>query len=1120
MSGISGWLRERGLEGYSDLFERERIDLDILPLLSEADLTALGVPLGDRKRIRKSLAESRAQSSADISVAIEKGAERRQATIIICDLVDSTSMAQTFDPEDMSRLNGLYQNVCKDAVERYGGHVLQYRGDAVIACFGYPVAYERDAERSVRAALEMVSGLKKIAFHTIVKGANALTMRIGIATGLTVVGALREGDPSHADAVGETPNLAARLQGLAQPDEIIISHLTRRLIGDRFQLKDLGPQVLKGFQLPVHAYQVLDLASPMLYEKSVSSRALAPLIGRDSVLIRSLAIWSDALGGHGRSLLLMGEPGIGKSRLVYEVQQAIRGDEPFRWLYYCSPYHDNSPLFPVIEQLARGFRFDHGDDDTVRRLKLQQGVRDVGAEEEAIVPYLSSLLGLPPDSDNEVENIDAKERKQRTYTALVDLIGATARKAPLLIVVEDLHWMDPSTRELLGYLLPRIESQRVFVVLTSRVEPSAELQNLISERVDLSALDPVGSERLIRSLDDARMLTTEAVSDIVSHTNGIPLFIEETTIMVLSDLLNEINAGRGRIARSARIATPATLNEMFMARLDRLGPARVIALMAAVIGRPFAAPLLARCTTLPIAAVEESLQKLTDNGTLHMRLDRSSPTYEFRHALLRDVAYRSLLKSTCRTMHQRVADALVATYPQISDLEPEVLAHHLTEAGAGERSFELWQRAGEIAVHRSANHEAVVHLRKALATLDAMPRTEASLDRRLAMLITLIAPLLAATGYGSPQLDEAIEEAIDLCREIGSTDRIFPILYGRWLFTQAIGRHRMALSLAQEYLELATQHSDVMPKLGAYRALAWSHFNLGEPLRADEYLTRARLAYDQQLHRQFALLYGTDHEIGIGCGMVQTFWVLGRVREAWQAGEAVLARARATNHGLSLFLAGQWGGCLLNALLGRWPEVTELAIEMERNGSKHTVHGAMIAGHFYRRLAEAFQSGSLEAQIDAGAAIDSAIGAGYMLMMPFWMIILADSYLLAGRPSEAEKWLNRAEQSITMTDDRWAEPELYRLRAELHAAMGQTEEAFKQLLHAMAIARECGAKSWELRVATSLAALARQNDGLRSSEVPLADIIADIDAPFEYADLRRARELLAASSLLDTERAS
>ena len=734
---VAKWLRDLGLEQYAPAFRDNDIDGKVLRRLTGDDLRDLGVTsIGHRRRLLDAIATlvdrhrtieaSPAPSQAPLAAS---EAERRQLTVMFCDLVGSTPLSRRFDPEDLRELIGVYHRCVADTVARFAGFVAKYMGDGVLIYFGYPEAHEDDAERAVRAGLAVINAVGRLASR------EALNVRLGIASGLVVVGDLiGTGAAQERGVVGETLNLAARLQGLAAPDTLVIADTTRRQIGALFEIDDLGQQALAGFSEPQRAWRIVGESGVLSRFEALRSEA-TPLVGRDDELDLLLSRWQQAKAGQGHVVLVSGEPGIGKSRLSAALSQRIQGDPHIRLRYFCSPYHQDSALYPVIVQLERAAGFAR--DDTVKeklsklRALLVRGVRD-----ENEIALLGELLSLP--SLVAELNLSPQRKREILFEAVLHQLDALAKRRPVLMVFEDVHWIDPTSRELLELTLDRIQRLPVLLVVTFRPEFQHAWGG--QPQVTMLALKQLrgrDSTVLVEKLIGHAGLSRDIVDELVERTDGVPLFLEELTKAVLEGGERDNRLAVGSLPK---LPIPATLHASLIARLDRLELiAKEVGQLGAVLGREFGYGLIEAVAQRPDAELRLGLDRLAKAGLLFCRADAPESSYLFKHALVQDAAYSTLLRSKRQELHARVATALEERFSDLVKRQPELLAHHLTAAGDIERAVDQWLKAGRYAATRLVHLEAIRHFERGLATLAALPEGRAhdgwEIDLQLAVAI-------------------------------------------------------------------------------------------------------------------------------------------------------------------------------------------------------------------------------------------------------------------------------------------------------------------------------------------------------------------------------------------------
>ena len=718
-------------------------------------------------------------------------AERRQLTVLFCDLVDSTTLARQLDPEDYREVVRAYQATCAAVIQRFDGYIAQYLGDGLLVYFGYPQAHEDDAQRAVRTGLEILDALAALQARLAADKGIRLAVRLGIHTGLVVVGAVGTGGRQEALALGDTPNVAARLQSLAAPDTVVVSDATWRLVQGYFAGHDLGPQTLKGVETPVQVYRVLGTSGAQSRLDVVSPRGLTPLVGREAEMALLRERWAQARDGLGQVVLLSGEAGIGKSRLVQVLHEHVTAEPHTRLEWRCSPYAQQSPLHPVIAHLHRLLRWRPDDTPAEKLGVLEETLAASGLALPEVVPLIATLLSLPLPERYPPLTLTPQRQRQKTLDALLVWLLTEATRQPVLLIVEDLHWIDPSTLEFLTLLIDQGPTARLLTLLTCR----PEFQTPWGFRAHLTPLTlsrlprPQATQMTVR-VTGGKALPSEVVEQIVTKTDGVPLFVEELTKMVLeSGLLREGEERYELTGPLPPLAIPATLHDSLMARLDRLATVKDVAQLGATIGRTFAYELLQAVSPLDGVTLQHGLRQLVEAELVYQRGVPPQATYTFKHALIQDAAYQSLLRSTRQQYHQRLAQVLVERFSETVETQPELLAHHYTEAGLSAQAIPYWQRAGQRALQRSAYAEAIGHLTTGLEVLQTLPDTPERAQHELALHVALGGALIGTKSYSAPEVEHSFARARALCQQLGETPEFFHILYG---LCDALLRRRQA----------------------------------------------------------------------------------------------------------------------------------------------------------------------------------------------------------------------------------------------------------------------------------------------------------------------------------------
>ncbi len=1043
----------------------------------------------------------------------ESEAERRHLTLLFCDLVDSTPLAGHLDPEELREVVRAYHAVCAQVIERFDGHIAQYLGDGLLVYFGYPRAHEDDAQRAVRAGLGIIEALRSLQTRLRQEQGVSLGVRVGIHSGLVVVGDMGEGVRHERLALGEAPNLAARLQGLAAPDTVLISGTTARLVQGWFVWEALGNQALKGFLSPMPVYRVIGESGVQSRLDIAGGSGLTPLVGREQELKLLLERWERAKEGLGQVVVLRGEAGIGKSRLVRAVQDRLAGEPYTRLECRCSPYAQQSALYPVIDRGRRLLQWqrDEPPDATLGKLEAALAPYDVSLPE--VVPLLASLLSLPRSDRYPPPQLTRQRQKQKTFEAILVLLWACAAQQPVLFIVEDLQWADPSTLEFLTLFIDQKPTARLLTMLTGRPEfhPPWNFRGQMTS-LTLGRLPPAQVELMIDRVTGGKRLPVEVRQQVVAKTDGVPLFVEELTKMVLeSEFLRE---ARGRYELTGPLpllAIPGTLQDSLMARLDRLASAKPVAQLGATIGQQFSFELLQAVSLVDDAMLQQALGQLVEAELLFQRGMPPQATYLFKHALIQDVAYQSLLKSRRQQYHLRIAQVLEEQFTALVQTQPELLAHHCMEAGLVEQAMRYWHQAGEKAAQSSANVEAVSHFTKGLEVLKTLTHTPQRHQRELDLLTRLGPALIAIKGYAAPEVEHTYVRAQELCQQMGDPPQLFSALRGLWWFCVVHGEFQRSRELGEKLLILAEGMESLAYYLEAHRALGTSLLFLGEFVAARTYLDQGMVFYDPQQHRSHAFRYGTDPGVACLSFGARALWFLGYPDQALKRSYEGLSLAQVSPHPLSMSQALGMVATLHEVrreirLTQEWAEKT-VAYATEQ-GIPYWSTFAAIQRDW--ALAEQSQTGAGMAQMRQSMELHQATGA--MLGTSRFVALLAEMNGKSGQIAAGLDTLAEALARVDTMGERYYEAELLRLKGELLWRQGgadATAAAAACFRLSLAIARRQSAKSWELRTAISLARLWHEQGKRREARALLAPIYDWFTEGFETADLQDAKRLLA-----------
>jgi class 3 adenylate cyclase/tetratricopeptide (TPR) repeat protein len=933
---IGIWLRGLGLERYETLFRENAIDADVLHDLTDDHLREIGLPLGARLKLRKAIS-ALVPRPEPISPALPvapsgppaDAAERRQVTVMFSDLVGSTPLAVRMDPEDLREIISAYQKCVAETVQRYDGFVARYMGDGVLVHFGYPRAHEDDAERAVRAGLELVMAVAAL------KSPTPLQTRIGIATGIVVVGELiGSGDARERAIVGKTPNLAARLQGIAKANTVVICDTTRRLLGNLFELEDLGARDLKGITEPTQAWAALRASSAEGRFEAMHATGLTVLVGREEEFELLRRRWSKAKTGEGQVVLLSGEAGIGKSRLMAALLESLASEPHARLRHFCSPHHANSPLYPFIAQLERAARFELGSSDSAKLDMLEALLKPTARNLQRDLGLIADLLSVPADGRCPALPASPQQKREMTLAALLDQLDGVAANRPVLILFEDIHWIDPTSLDLLERTIARVADLPVLLVITLRPEfqPSWIGQAHVT-MLPLSRLGRRDSTGIIGGVTKGKALPDVVLEQVLAHTDGVPLFIEELTRTLLeSGLLRETTDSYVLDGPLPPLAIPTSLQASLMARLDRLAPVKDVAQIGAAIGREFSYELLSAVASLAAEDLDPALERLTASGIISRRGTPPAATYSFKHVLVQDAAYASLLRSRRRQLHASIAKLLVERFPTQAESLPEVVAYHFTEAGLASEAIGYWLKAGRLAYARSANHEAVKLFETALQVLEALPESQSTLEQGFDLRLEL-RPVLSQLGGGQRMLDclrEAgtIAERLKDDRRHGRVDAFMTVTHS------LLGELDKALMTGSRALEIAGRLGDLRLRILGTSYLVQVHYERGEHDRVIELATGNLTALPVEwINENFGI--AAPPSVWDRSWLIMSLSELGRFVEAAKHQAEVISLAEPTQHAFTIALAN-FAAATRYLLEGDWTQAhssTDRWIAVSRTGN-------------------------------------------------------------------------------------------------------------------------------------------------------------------------------------------
>jgi predicted ATPase/class 3 adenylate cyclase len=1102
---IAVWLRDLGLERYEPAFRKDEIDWEALPKLTAEDLKDLGVVLGSHRR---KLLAAIAALQGDAPPSTERAsaapaAERRQLTVMFCDLVGSTELASRLDPEDLREVVAAYQRAVAQAVAGFDGFVAKYMGDGVLVYFGYPRAHENDAEHAVRAGIDCIDAVGRLDV-----GSVELQARVGIATGLVVVGDLiGEGSAQEQSVFGETPNLAARLQALAEPNAVVIAAATRRLVGELFEYRDLGAVKVKGLAAPVPAGRCCVSGVVSGFEPLRGS-ALPRLVVLDEEIDLLVRCWARAKAKEGQVVLVSGEPGLGKSRITVAFEQHLRTERHLPLRYFCSPYRQDSALFPFIDQFGRASGSAPNDPPASRLEKLEALLARAATPEEDVA-FIADFMSLPGSERHTLPKLSPQQRKERTLEALIRQLEGLSHSRPVVMIFEDAHWIDPTSRELLDLTVERVRGLPVLLIVTFRPEfqPSWIGQPHVT-LLALNRLDRRDRTALVTQIAGGKALPDAVVAQIVERTDGVPLFVEELTKTVLeSELLREEGGHYVLDGPLPPLAIPTSLHASLTARLDRLASVRQVAQIGAAIGRWFRYALLRAVSGLPENELQAALARLVTSELVFESGAAPDAIYTFKHVLVQEAAYGSLLRHPRQQLHGQIAEALEAYFPEMMESQPEVLARHYVAAGLAEKSVFYWSKAAQRSAARSAMAEAAAQFQKALDQLKFLPNDFARQHQELEFRSSLGVALRFVKGLAAPETGCALARARELWEQLGSPSEFVQVPYWQSLHHQNRGEFGLAQRLDENLLRLSRERNDsaglILGHLSAGRTLwltgrfALSRSHMEEVLAPDDPISHCGIA-DQT---------GTHLHAIAQAYLGNALFCLGHPDQALEQSNAVIAKAQRSDNA-TLLASSLSVGIRLLLLVGNLGALDEwagqlIAVATEQGFPHWRGEGTVYRGWAKVKNREVANGISL---LRSGASAYRATGAE--TFMPHYIALLAGACEISGQIEEAGTLLDDALQIVERTGERWFVAELNRHKGQLLLRQGHSEAAEELYRKALSIAEEQGAKLWELRAAASLARLRRDQGRRPEARDLLAPIYSWFTEGFDTPDLKEAKELL------------
>jgi class 3 adenylate cyclase/tetratricopeptide (TPR) repeat protein len=1144
-ANVESWLESLGLCEYADVFAENDIDVDILPYLTEEHLEKLGISMGNRLRILKAIGilapctleapmmapADQPSAKVDLAEAISveapiseptlpTDAERRPLTVMFCDLADSTALSTQLDPEDLQDVIRAYQKTCTEIIREFEGFIARYSGDGILVYFGYPKSLERNAERAVRTAQSIVDSMEGLSHRMRQDHGVEIAVRIGISTGMVMVGELiGEGMAQERTVVGEAPNIAARLQGLAARNGIVIGSLTRDLSGDAFTYEDLGKKELKGIPGLVQTWAVVNLRDESVEEDSLeqdqNQRTLNELVGRHEETGLLRRAWQSVKDeGRGQVVYIAGESGLGKSSLIDGLRTEVRIEGLSQGVIRCSPYHTNSAFYPLIEHTKR-LAFWQTEDSVDERLsKLKVLLNNYEQPLDESLPLLATVMSLPLSEDNyPVPALPSKQLKQMTQDVFIAMILESAEHQSLLLLWEDMQWADPSTLELVGLLIDQTPTASLLMMMTSRPEfiPPWQARSHITP-ITLNRLEGQHAMALIARVADNKPLPKDVIEHIVSKADGVPLYVEELTKTILSaDILRDAGDRFELTGPLSSLSIPDTLQESLMARLDRLPQVRALAQLGSVLGREFAYEMISGLSTQDDGGLQAGLEQLVDAELLYQRGRPPRARYIFKHALIQDVAYESLLRRDRQQHHLQVAQLLESDFSDVVESNPELVAHHYSEANQPGLAVDYYQIACEQSLASSANLEAVAHLSRCLELIESLPQGANRDQRELNLLMKISPALIAIKGYAAVEVEASFLKALALCQKTGDEDRKLSILQGLALIYIVNADLDKTQDISEQLVVLAKDPENPGSALAANQLLGYALSMKGDMKAALSCFDCAISGYDFTLQTIYSNRMGTDFAVGSYGFKGFCLFALGYPEQAFDAVDKALSVSLTLNHPLSEAFAR-----IAKAIMYIFRCEPPIALE-------HAEAGAALASEkdlvqficwgkisLHSLLLQLEKADAEDAIISMQTTIDDYRSIGAHLLEPFWLVLLAQAYSQNDQTKQAVITIDEAFKVMIKTGEKFWHAELHRIKGKilLESSGDNHVEAESNFHKAIEISRTQNARGWELRATTNLARLwLDQNKAVEARQL-LAPIYNWFTEGFETTDLREAKTLL------------
>jgi class 3 adenylate cyclase/tetratricopeptide (TPR) repeat protein len=1116
---VAEWLASISLEEYVELFADNDIDLLVVRDLTEQDLKELGVSLGHRRKILRSASElgaARAEKPRTThQPSLPESVERRQLTVMFCDLVGSAMLAADLDIEDFRRLILRYDTSVTDTIHAHSGKVASYMGDGVLAYFGFPQADEDNAQQAIRAGLALIDTIANL--RTDVKA--ELKARIGVATGVVVVGDLvGDGEAWERPILGETTNLAARLQSLAEPGTVLIDENSYRLAGGHFVYRELGRCTVKGWAEQIPVWQVLG-RSGVESRFEAFHNELPPLFGREEEIKFLLRQWRRAQHQEGRAVLLTGEPGIGKSHIAFALAGRLQSGRHFILRYFCSAHHRNSALFPIISHIERTAGLEPKDSPAEKRSKLESLIA-VSTPDSEHVENLAKLFDLPDSSTDHWRQLSPQKRKEKIFSALLAQLEGLAALKSVFMIFEDIHWIDPTSLELLTAIVERLPRLRVLVLLTARSEFTLPWPGFLNMKaIQLAPLSRRAGAAMLERMTSGRRLPKDVVEEILVRADGVPLFIEELTKTVLESSTALENGDDRKLNRECLRTIPTTLHGSLLTRLDRLGSSKEIAQIGAVIGREFSYELLRAVAVMPEVMLHAALDRLVSSELVYRQCRSARTTYVFKHVLIRDAAEGTLLRARRKELHEMIARATEEGFPEIVEAQPELIAHHYREANNVAKAIRYLSIAGDRALSRSALKEAHEQVTQALKLVSGIPDGDVRRRDELRLQIALARTLLEQKGYADQEVGAAYTKARQLSKRVGDPGLDLAALYGLWAHHYIQGQPTAMLELANEFLDLASTQNESGAIVVGHRLVGTSRLITGHIGGATDALDEALVAFTPDLRdpssqagQSLRARFGQDVGVTVYAYRSWALWLSGRPATAQKAAEETLIHSNTLEQDDQSQFYALWHAGIAYVLLRNVDRVAEIGNKLAEVANERELPYWQALGSFLRGWSARWAGRPTDAIALLQEGLRLWAETNSRIFRPICLAFLADAYTAADVPDLADQTFQEALSIATQTDERWSEPEIHRMFGDKLARFGQPDAAVARYEQAIAVARTQGSRSFELRATTSLARVLSHRGGHSAAHDLLLDIYQTFDATDGSADLADAKNLLEARS--------